>query len=299
MKKALTDQELANVRSVRQRYYAAIAEGFSQDKASKIANGTYAVTDEDRARRGRANRPDLAAIGTPQRVGGPSPENLKSEFNDSIEIPDNYSELPWNQLRSLAKKIQDLPIRDKGDAVGIIDASMRRRASSQPMGEGQVDQLIGFRSAPELEAEAKVAHDALQAGATDTGEPGKLPDGANPDPSTGTVAGQTNVDFANDGLKPKEIGTKAANKKLQPDPAAAAAKRSKGKKVAADLEAKKIAAADSKRKLPKDATGARAEKAADAGASTLPKRKNPPKAKTSGTDGAAGKTGERIEGLDK
>lgn len=107
MKRALTDAELANVRSIRSNFYNAIGEGYSIEKATKIANKKYEVTDEDRARRGRAQRPDLSAIGTPQRVGGPSPENLASEPKEGVEIPDNYSELPWNQLRALARKIQD------------------------------------------------------------------------------------------------------------------------------------------------------------------------------------------------
>jgi hypothetical protein len=297
MKRALTDGELANVRAIRSNYYRAIGEGFSIEKATKIANKRYSVTDEDRARRGRANRPDLSFAATPQRVGGPSPENLASEPVEGVEIPDNYSELPWNQLRGLAKKIHPLlPVRDKGEAVGIIDAEVRRRASQKEPGQGQVDELIGFRSAPELEAEAKVEREAQLALATNTGEPGKLPDGANPDPVTGTVAGHTNVDFGNEGLKPKEIGTKAPNKKLI-DPAATARKKSQGKKIAGDVAAKKIKAADANRKEPKDGTIARANKADAEAASTLPKRRNPAPSKKTAAD--ADKTGERLEGLDK
>jgi hypothetical protein len=238
MKRILTDEDRSNVRSIRSSYYQALSEGHSIQKASQIANKRLAPDDET-TRAPRARRPDLAMVAKPQRVGGPSPANLASEPRE-VDIPDGYSDLPWNQLRALAKSIQDTVVRDKNDAVGIIDAEMRRRASQKEPGEGVRDHNIGARNPAELEDEASAAHAALIEGATTTPGKKRKPDGTNPDPQTGTVAGVTNVEFSNDPLKPKEIGTGAGDdtKDTKGRTAAPPGRRASTKKEAGPPEAR-------------------------------------------------------------
>lgn len=45
----------------------------------------------------------------------------------SIEIPENYADLPLIELRALAGKFSDGPIKSKDDATAVIAAELNRR----------------------------------------------------------------------------------------------------------------------------------------------------------------------------
>ena len=44
------------------------------------------------------------------------------------EIPENWQELEWPKLRSLASDVSETPITSKADAVAAIEAELKRRA---------------------------------------------------------------------------------------------------------------------------------------------------------------------------
>lgn len=44
-----------------------------------------------------------------------------------VEIPDDWRDLPWAQLRSLASKVSNDPVRDKDGAVAAVEAELARR----------------------------------------------------------------------------------------------------------------------------------------------------------------------------
>lgn len=46
---------------------------------------------------------------------------------DGVEIPENWQDLPWPELRSLASKLTDSPITTKADAVAAIEAELMVR----------------------------------------------------------------------------------------------------------------------------------------------------------------------------
>jgi len=41
---------------------------------------------------------------------------------ETAAIPENWRELPWPELRSLASKLSDTPISNKADAIAAIEA---------------------------------------------------------------------------------------------------------------------------------------------------------------------------------
>lgn len=48
--------------------------------------------------------------------------------HDQTPIPDDWRDLKWFALRSLASKLTNAPVNDKADAVAAIEAALKRRA---------------------------------------------------------------------------------------------------------------------------------------------------------------------------
>jgi hypothetical protein len=57
---------------------------------------------------------------------------LRTEAGEQVEpIPDDWHELPWPALRSLASKLSDETIKSKDDAVAAIELEIENRKAAQ------------------------------------------------------------------------------------------------------------------------------------------------------------------------
>jgi hypothetical protein len=63
----------------------------------------------------------------PSLAGG---QKETDEMRDAVQIPDNWQDLPWAGLSSLAAKVSPTPIKTKADAEAAIEAALARRAGA-------------------------------------------------------------------------------------------------------------------------------------------------------------------------
>lgn len=74
----------------------------------------------------REGEHDLSRIAAPEnKDAGPAPETLDPvslDTDDAIVIPENWKDLDWQQLRSLAASVSDTPINSKDSAIDAITA---------------------------------------------------------------------------------------------------------------------------------------------------------------------------------
>lgn len=94
-----------------------IDRGWAVDISPKIAESTAEEIEADAAA-------EAARI---------EAERLKAEADKikargDIEIDEDWAELPWHDLRSLAASLSDDPVRSKDDATDVIEAELARRA---------------------------------------------------------------------------------------------------------------------------------------------------------------------------
>lgn len=89
------------------------------------------LRERDRIRRAHLSRSvDEADIGTTAEVAPSTKATAEPrEKQAAVVIPDNWRELPWPRLRSLASQVSDDPIVNRPVAVAAIEAEIARRSS--------------------------------------------------------------------------------------------------------------------------------------------------------------------------
>lgn len=66
-------------------------------------------------------------VAPPIEKTGESDNESGSESEDVVPIPDNWRDLPWNDVRALARNFTDEVVTNKDSALGFIEAELKRR----------------------------------------------------------------------------------------------------------------------------------------------------------------------------
>lgn len=70
--------------------------------------------------------------------GGPDPNNgFEGHTESSVEIPDDWRDLPWPDLRSLASAVSAYPIKSKEDAVVAIEDELADRQQEDELADSE------------------------------------------------------------------------------------------------------------------------------------------------------------------
>lgn len=116
----------SHVRDIRKRYERALQMGYSSDKAAEFANaGTKLVEPAAPAKvtPSKAGNGSVTAESIPHTrqdtvsVSGQAAPRQESSRDD---IPPNWEDLPWPQIRELAARFSDKPVRSRSDAEQAI-----------------------------------------------------------------------------------------------------------------------------------------------------------------------------------
>lgn len=131
-----------DVREVRARFNEARAMGYSAKDASAYANGTADLPARPKSTKpvfdgsGVLKVADVRKRGAIEVVGAQTPQSEpqvpqsepQSEAEKSITsrpaIPDNWPDLPWPNLRSLASQLAGRYIKNRAEAVSTIEAAL-------------------------------------------------------------------------------------------------------------------------------------------------------------------------------
>lgn len=91
------------------------------------------LRERDRIRRAHLSRSvDGADIGAKAEAEAEPSTKATAEPREkqaAVVIPDNWRELPWPRLRSLASQVSDDPIVNRPVAVAAIEAELARRSA--------------------------------------------------------------------------------------------------------------------------------------------------------------------------
>lgn len=95
-----------------------IDRGWAIDISPKVSEATVATTEADEAA--------ATAQAEADRLQA---EADKLAARHAIEIPDDWQDLPWFSMRSLAASLTDDPVKTKEDAAAAIQDEIDRRAA--------------------------------------------------------------------------------------------------------------------------------------------------------------------------
>jgi hypothetical protein len=132
-KTTVLSSELEDVRRIRGRYAQALQAGYTTVEAAKIANGDQpieprrdALTHEPQKSSETPSASYASAV-TPTDVaiinGSAATPQAKTEF----EIPPNWRDLPWAQLKSLAESLTDMTPTSRKTAGDMIENALAGR----------------------------------------------------------------------------------------------------------------------------------------------------------------------------
>lgn len=98
------------------------ASNTPDEQGQGFSDGVISKKDEAAAHGGKLPQPD------PKPDDGEDDgDNDGEDDRTSVEIPVDWEDLDWNQMRVLARKFSDTPITNKEQAVNTIQAEIERR----------------------------------------------------------------------------------------------------------------------------------------------------------------------------
>lgn len=117
-----------SVRRIRDRYARALALGYTVKDAARLASGDGEIVNP-----GKSTPVEAASIPAKEEPvdvqhisgGGSSPPEQESSIARE-DIPPNWQDLPWPQLRLLAVQLSGLEVRSRKQATEVIEAALTK-----------------------------------------------------------------------------------------------------------------------------------------------------------------------------
>jgi hypothetical protein len=95
-----------------------IDRGWAEDVSEKVSASTVETTEADEA-----------AAAAAEEAARLQAEADKLAARRDVEIPDDWQDLPWFSLRSLAASLTDDPVKSKDEAIAVVEAEIAHRAA--------------------------------------------------------------------------------------------------------------------------------------------------------------------------